>query len=83
METRMDMVMGGMQPKPSSRGRQRHWPYFLVVTQAKQGKHQKAKQPETHALILIIIIINAFTFLLPSVFISAEQFVRVNSVFLS
>lgn len=41
----MDMVMGGMQPKMSSRGRQRHWPYFLVVIQAKQGQHQKAKQP--------------------------------------
>ena len=43
----MDMVMGGMQPPNiSSRGRQRGWPYLLLVIQAKQGQHQKAQQPE-------------------------------------
>lgn len=41
----MAKLMGGMGPHPSSRGRHRHWPYLLAVTQAKQGKHQKAKQP--------------------------------------
>lgn len=45
----MDMVMEGMQPPnpvKSSKGRQRHSPYFLAVIQVKQGKHQNAKQPE-------------------------------------
>lgn len=44
----MAKVIGGMQPM-SSRGRQRHWPYFFEVTQAKQGQHQKAKQPKQNS----------------------------------
>lgn len=41
----MAIVIGGMQPKPSSRGRHRHSPCLRDVAQAKQGKHQNAKQP--------------------------------------
>lgn len=34
-----------MAPKESSSGKQRHSPASRAVTQAKHGKHQKAKQP--------------------------------------
>lgn len=45
VDTLRAKVMGGMNPKESSRGRHKHSPASCAVLQAKQGKHQKAKQP--------------------------------------
>lgn len=50
-DTLRAVVIGGMAPKPSSRGKQRHSPASRAVMQAKHGKHQKAKQPETQTSI--------------------------------
>lgn len=47
IDTLSAVVIGGMSPKESRRGKQRHSPASRAVLQAKQGKHQKAKQPET------------------------------------
>lgn len=45
-DTLRAVVMGGMRPKASSRGKHRHSPASCAVLQVKQGRHQKAKQPE-------------------------------------
>lgn len=45
-DTLRAVVMGGMRPKPSSRGRQTHSPASYAVLQVKHGRHQNAKQPE-------------------------------------
>lgn len=50
-DTLRAVVIGGMAPKASSRGKQRHSPASRAVMQAKHGKHQKAKQPETKTTI--------------------------------
>lgn len=50
-DTLRAVVIGGMAPKASSRGKQRHSPASRAVMQAKHGKHQKAKQPETQTII--------------------------------
>lgn len=44
-DTLSAVVIGGMSPKASSRGKHRHSPASCAVLQAKQGRHQKAKQP--------------------------------------
>lgn len=46
MDTLIAKVIGGMAPKGSSSGRHKHSPASCAVLHAKQGKHQKARQPK-------------------------------------
>lgn len=46
MDTLIAKVIGGMAPKESSSGRHKHSPASCAVLHAKQGKHQKARQPK-------------------------------------